>query len=157
MQLKACQRGWFAQTLITSPPIFSHSLSFPFAPSLIGYTYCSVTYSLSLPFYFQLEKTSATTTDCYCCPVCLLVYSSGYVVYEVVSNAGTQSPSTSPTLAPTPSGSLPTTAPSTQSPSSVPTGLPSASVFARVGNLTLNTGENGPRSAVVSGNYAYFG
>ncbi len=47
---------------------------------ITGYTYCSLTYPSSPPVYFQLEKTSPITADCYCCPVCLLVYAPNYTL-----------------------------------------------------------------------------
>jgi hypothetical protein len=52
-------------------------------PSDECYTYCSIEYNLVAPFFLQLEKTSPNTANCYCCPICVLIYDPSYTVFQV--------------------------------------------------------------------------
>ena len=105
MQLLLCR--------VSNTDVACLSFPSPLSQNKTGYTYCSLSFSPPSS-YFQLDQTSPTTADCYCCPTgnCTLVYAPGFRVYEV-SVAATRNPTQTPT-------NLPTTTPSAN-----PTGLPS--------------------------------
>ena len=45
------------------------------------FTYCSLTYpEWRVPFYFMVQQTSPTTSDCYCCPTCLPIFDPNFTV-----------------------------------------------------------------------------